>query len=32
MPGLQPMPVSRVVLVPQGGMPMRVTVRDGGGQ
>ena len=32
MPGLQPMPVSRVVLVPQDGMPMRVTVRDGGGQ
>jgi cytochrome P450 len=32
MPGLQPVPVSRVVLVPQGGMPMRVTVRDGGGQ
>ena len=29
MPGLQPMPVSRVVLVPQYGMPMRVTVRDG---
>ncbi|MFI5461683.1 MAG: cytochrome P450, partial [Isosphaerales bacterium] len=32
MPGRQPMPVSRVVLVPKDGMPMRVTVRDGAGQ
>jgi cytochrome P450 len=29
MPGRQPSPVSRVVLVPKDGMPMRVTVRDG---
>ena len=28
-PGRQPVPASRVVLVPRDGMPMRVTVRDG---
>ena len=28
-PGRQPVPASRVVLVPSDGMPMRVTVRDG---